>query len=381
MEISIFSLLRMKHYKKTRIKNNRLCITHSLLFFCTLLLFSCKQEGTDSDIIWQDQKAIAVFIPEKKLPNADENTALPLVAIRLKGSNTDMLGNKKWEDGVRFEPLIPFTPGSQYTVFYRGVLLDSFSIPLGDASMQPSVVKMYPSTDTVPVNMLKIYLQFSQPMRESVSPKYVGLIKDGKDTLNDVFLDLQPELWNEDRTVLTLWLDPGRIKRDLQPNQRMGNPLQENTKYTLLVAAGWTSAQGLALSQNFRHDFVAAQRDSLSPDPARWHLTIPSSNTSAPLVIDLQETLDHFLLPESIQVATKAGKVLEGKWVINEKDNQCQFHPSSPWTAGSYQLIIDAKLEDMAGNNLNKPFDRDTRNTKAPSDNTEYYRYFSIGGR
>ena len=77
----------------------------------------------------------------------------------------------------------------------------------------------------MPENLLKIYLRFSHPMREGQSDKYISLIKNGKDTLPDVFLNLQPELWNEDRTVLTVWLDPGRIKRDLQPNLKLGNPL------------------------------------------------------------------------------------------------------------------------------------------------------------
>ena len=40
------------------------------------------------------------------------------------------------------------------------------------------------------------------------------------------FLDLQPELWNAEGTVLTLWLDPGRIKRDLIPNKELGIPLK-----------------------------------------------------------------------------------------------------------------------------------------------------------
>ena len=61
---------------------------------------------------------------------------------------------------------------------------------------------------------------FSQPMQEGVSAEHICLVKGEKDTLKNVFLDLQPELWNHDRTMLTLWLDPGRIKRDLQPNRQ-----------------------------------------------------------------------------------------------------------------------------------------------------------------
>ena len=38
--------------------------------------------------------------------------------------------------------------------------------------------------------------------------------------MKSIFLELENELWNPEHTQLTLWLDPGRIKRDLIPNQR-----------------------------------------------------------------------------------------------------------------------------------------------------------------
>jgi hypothetical protein len=368
----------MMHYKKTFLINNRLCQTHNLLFFCLWFLFSCQQHNTDIEIIWTDQKASAVRVPERKFPNTDGSTAIGDISFRLKDANADILGNKQWQQGLLFEPLIPFTPGLQYYIFYRKTLLDSFTVPVADSKEPPKLVQVYPTSDTFPMNILKIYLQFSHPMRESVSAKYVKLIRNETDTLNDVFLDLQPELWNENRTVLTLWFDPGRIKRELQPNQRMGNPLQENNRYTIVISKGWTTTQGIATQEDFKRVFTAGKRDSLSPDPELWQLKQPPANTRESLTIALHETLDHFLLAESIQVATRSGRVIEGKWLINGKDNLCRFEPATSWSPGDYQLIIDAKLEDMAGNNLNKPFDRDITKSKTPSNNPEYYRYFSI---
>ena len=86
---------------------------------------------------------------------------------------------------------------------------------------------IYPTQDTVPENLLKIYLQFSKPMREGQALRHIELLKNNRDTLPGVFLDLQPELWNVDRTTLTVWLDPGRIKRDLQPNGPIGKRRKE----------------------------------------------------------------------------------------------------------------------------------------------------------
>ena len=63
-------------------------------------------------------------------------------------------------------------------------------------------------------------------MQEGQALENITVIKNGKDTIPSIFLDLQPELWNKERTILTLWLDPGRIKRDLQPNKKLGLPLE-----------------------------------------------------------------------------------------------------------------------------------------------------------
>jgi hypothetical protein len=352
---------------------------HSLLFFCALLIIGCTAGSSDQVLFnWQDQKPVSVLIPEKRLPNEKQADLVSGINIRLKGASVNILTNKEWKEGILLEPFLPFTTGLPYYVFFRDVLIDSFTIPLPGNAAAPKLLQVWPSLDSLPMNTLKIYLQFSQPMRENVSAKYVQLLHDGRDTLNGVFLDLQPELWNEDRTVLTLWFDPGRIKRDLQPNQRMGNPLEENKHYTLFVSKAWTSAQGLPLQQDFKRSFIAGVRDSLSPDPAHWQLGLPAANSKEPLTIELHETLDHYLLQESLQVNTTTGKRIEGKWLINEKDNQCSFQPSTPWPAGNYQLRINAKLEDLAGNNLNKPFDRDITKSKAPADNPVYKRSFTI---
>ncbi len=359
------------------IQNNRLYQWYNLLFFVLVLLSGCRNNRPDGiTIIWDEQKAKAVHIPSKLVPEQNLDSVKSLTSIRLTGNSTDIFGNLYADDGIVFEPLLPFTPGSSYEVFYRGKLAGTFSIPRNNASA-PVLQSAYPGKDTVPVNILKIYLQFSQPMRESVSSQYIRLLKNGTDTLPDVFLDLQPELWNEDRTVLTIWFDPGRIKRDLQPNQKMGAPLEEGVGYKLLVDSHWQNAQGKPMEKKFTASFVAGTRDSLSPDPARWTVQSPKAGSSDPLIIDVQESLDHFLLLETVQVVTKQGNIIKGRFITEKNDSQLHFIPASNWQAGAYQLFIDAKLEDLAGNNLNKPFDRDVTKTKA-ADIAVYKKDFVI---
>ena len=364
------------------IKNIRLHKLCNLIFFLTTIssLFSCSNE-TAIHIIW-DQKmqvAKALFIPQSMVSDIPADSIENLVKVKLKNSNASSAVFGKYTPGTNivFEPVIPFTAGLQYEVLIRGKNKGGFLVPTQKLAA-PKVLAIYPAPDTLPENLLKIYIQFSEPMQEAQSAKYIGLIKNNTDTLKDIFLDLQPELWNEDRTVITIWLDPGRIKRGLQPNLRLGNPLNEKNNYTLFVAHGWNDAQGVALANDFNKKFVAANRDSLSPVITDWIIQTPKAGSDLLLSIDLKKPLDHFLLEESLTIITASNNIIKGKWKIGLDDSHCQFIPTEPWVAGKYLLVVESKLEDLAGNNLNKPFDRDITKSKTPPVTTNYQRSFQI---
>ncbi len=48
------------------------------------------------------------------------------------------------------------------------------------------------------------------------------------------------------------------------------------------------------------------------------------------------------------------------------KERAFLFYASESWKAGEYNLRIEGRLEDLAGNNLNRPFDKDLK-TKGKS--------------
>lgn len=339
------------------------------MFFVLVLLHACKAEPRGIAIKWKDNKAVAVEIPTVLLKKTAANAGADVLSITAAGdkNKTPILGVfTRSADLVSFEPVIPFSRGMVYEIRTPSEKLMQFDIPF-ETGTGPFVSAVYPQADTVPENVLKIYIAFNSPMSEGRSAKYVSLVKNGKDTLQDVFLDLQPELWNEDRTVLTLWLDPGRIKRDLQPNLKLGAPLHEQEKYTLIIARQWKDAQGRELNNGYTRSFVTTTRDEQTPDPNRWTFDVPAGGSAKPLVVDFKEQLDHFLLLEALTVMDAAGKKVSGSFNVNSDDRSGSFKPQQPWTPGKYQLVIDSKLEDLCGNNLNRPFDRDVTKTKNPS--------------
>ena len=330
-----------------------------------LLILTCCKPPSETvpvvSIVWDEDRAVGVFIPKQFIDSLSGTSISKALSIHLMsgGDQPAILGEYSiGTGGVIFKPMIPFTRKLKYEIRLENQHVAMFEVPTATTD-QPRVTGIYPSADTLPENLLKVYIAFSRPMREHSSLDHVKLISNEVDTLSDVFLDLEPELWNRERTQLTLWLDPGRIKRDLQPNRRMGAPLTRGQFYKILVLGSWEDQAGAALQGVYKKDFVASHRDTLSPDPEEWVLRIPLSGSSNPLEINFPEPLDYSLVREAIAVFDESGRVIEGTTDCVMKETLFQFRPVRPWAKGKYSLRVETRLEDLAGNNLVRPFDRD----------------------
>ncbi len=329
------------------------------ILLCWALYTRCQptDERTSVTVVSKNGKAVAVAIRGSFVK--DESISMQLKVQLIKpGERLPVLGDfRKEGDEVIFEPVVPLTKGLRYEVLLNDTLLSEIEIPVGD-SEAPKLLSIYPSQDTLPENLLKMYFEFSEPMVEGSSSPHLTLIRNDRDTMRGTFLDLQPELWNADGTVLTLWLDPGRIKRDLIPNKELGSPLKQGERYTLHVNKSWQSKNGVPLTKNYSKTFVTIHRDEESPDPMMWKVTVPSSNDKQPLEIQFPQPLDYFLVKECIAILNSHGDVVRGTTVTADEERILRFVPDEPWTKGRFALHIERRLEDLAGNNLNRPFDR-----------------------
>lgn len=349
----------------------RLCGIHSLIFFVFFQLCSCTNQAEEAiTIIWENERAVALKIPRLSPKQAD----ISQLKVRLvqEGSRIAILGEFKEEDNqVIFSPLIPFTRGQRYEVLAADHKLGEVLIPvLNNTDADLSLIEIYPTQDSVPENMLKLFLKFSKPMREGKSLSYLTLLNGNNDTLPGVFLDLQPELWNEDQTMLTIWLDPGRIKRDLIPNLEKGAPLRNLEKYQLIVSAEWRGLNGGILNQNYTKDFIVTSRDSISPVPEDWLVNVPDSGSKSTLQINFNEALDYSLLNDVFMLLNQENEKVSGEWEIGIEEKSIAFTPRFAWEKGEYKLEIESRLEDLAGNNLNRLFETDLENKSGNNDNS-----------
>ncbi len=340
----------------------------------------CRQPGSRGlKVVWSEKQATGILVPTSML--GEEKFPVSSLAVFLEESKTPMLGEWQPEgDDFLFKPLIPLSPGKNYDVFLKKKLIGRLPVSLSTGLAQPQITAFYPSADTLPENLLKVYLSFSTPMREGEALRHIHLLNGKGDTLPRIFLELEPELWNPDRTILTVWLDPGRIKRGLIPNEQLGNPLKKGGRYTLVVSNDWKNTAGIPLQGSFQKKFFVGERDDTPPEPALWKLLSPTARTTEPLQISFTESLDPFLATETVKILDETGKAVQGAFAPTNHETGISFQPAKPWLPGHYKLQVATFLEDLAGNNLNRPFDRDiTRQQKREDRFAE--RGFEIEGK
>jgi hypothetical protein len=264
---------------------------------------------------------------------------------------------------LRFTPLFPFDPGRHYEVRYAGhaparaePITERVALPAGAASAPTEVTQVYPSSDVVPENQLRMYIHFSAPMGRRGGVEHVRLLDESGREVVDPFLPLDAEFWNADRTRYTVFFDPGRQKRGILPNREMGPSLVEGHRYTLVVDQSWIDGHGKPLAQAFTRTFRVGPADMRPLDYSAWRVTPPAAGTRGPLSVEFPESLDHGLLLRAIGVR-RDGQALVGDVRIEAHETRWVMTPKDPWTAGRYELIALSILEDLAGNRIGRAFE------------------------
>src|SRR5262249_3106211 len=139
----------------------------------------------------------------------------------------------------------------------------------------------------------------------------------------------------------------------------VGPVLEEGKAYTLVIDRAWPDAEGEPLREAHRKSFTAGPPDDVPPDPPKWKVQAPLADTREPLVVTFPEPLDHALLQRLLGVADGWGRAVGGQVRGRRGEPGWEFTPTEPWRAGAYRLVIDTRLEDLAGNRIGRPFEVD----------------------
>ncbi len=273
------------------------------------------------------------------------------------------------KDVLRFEPKYPFMPGVSYRVVFHPEHLPGpselpmetvLSLPKPKAIATTVVEHVYPSAEELPENLLKFYLHFSAAMSRVEAYEHIRLLHaDGKAD-ERAFLELPQELWDAEGKRLTLFLDPGRIKRGLKPREDLGPVLEAGGQYTLAIDSEWKDAKGNPLKETYRKTFRVLPPEETQPGPRTWTIEAPEeAGAASPFVLTSRTPLDRALMRRMLWITDAKGVKVSGKVEVTQQEKCWRFTPATPWKSGRYYLVADTRLEDLAGNSIAQPFEVD----------------------
>jgi hypothetical protein len=261
-----------------------------------------------------------------------------------------------------FHPRFPISPGVRYRAVFQspagGAAIEkTFDGPRRDTTPSARVEHVYPSADVLPSNQLRLYIYFSAPMSRGESGLRIQVLDENGKVLEGIFLPGE-ELWDPNYRRLTMTFDPGRIKRGLTSNMKVGPPIAEGQRYTLAIDREWKDARGVPMVAGFRKIFRGGPAKRDPPDPRQWRVNAPRAGGSDALTVVFPSPMNYALLQRMLQVANARGAV-SGTVSADRQETEWRFTPQEPWKAGDYQLVVDTGLEDLAGNHIGQAFDID----------------------
>ena len=341
-------------------------LRHKLLSMTALIVSNsllCAVAG-ESSLVLPTQTDGRIVLPIQFTPGNEKPTEYLQVFVgdqsECCAGRTPVAGNYSFNDehGLIFEPVFDFIEGQTYTVSTMAEGRQEFVIQPESQIPVTEAVAIYPSGDELPENTLRFYLHFPVPVKPQVASQYVELHDANGVADHAAFMVFKQELWSEDRKRLTLLLDPGRIKRGVTQNLTLGPALSAGNQYSIVVKSGWPAAVGSRSLQGMEKRFQVTESLNTLPDISAWGAEVPGVFTRDRLVLQFDRSFDFELVQRAIRVVDGTGRVVSGEVLIGNREQQCQFQPHDVWATDEIQVVVDARLEDIAGNNFNELLDR-----------------------
>ena len=145
----------------------------------------------------------------------------------------------------------------------------------------------------------------------------------------------------------------------------------------MTIAAKWKDVHGQELAMDFKKEFgvVKAYREQILAK--ELEVLEPKENSFDSLRISFDRIMDHALIQSMIRIEDKDHKLVSGHWEISQDETEALFFPEGAWKKGNYRLIMNGRLEDVSGNNLNNLLDQKL-NSENELNPEEIVRCFSI---
>ena len=160
-----------------------------------------------------------------------------VLRVTVTGADVPIVGRYSVRPtSLEFRPMFPFDAGRSYSVRFDGGRLPDprrppitetvLVVPAEAAAPPAAVTRVDPALDRWPENLLRFYIHFSAPMSRQSGVGLVHVLDERGEEVTDALLPVEVDFWNDDHTRLTVFFEPGRVKRGILPNRQMGRALQ-----------------------------------------------------------------------------------------------------------------------------------------------------------
>jgi hypothetical protein len=316
-------------------------------------------------------------VPPGKL-TADQGAAwlrLSLIDPDTKKAGPTMLGDYQREgDSLLFRPRFGVESGRTYRATFGPIdgqtITKDYKVALRNGGALTTVVKIYPTADVLPANVLRFTIHFSQPMRGGKDIfKQIEILDAEGNVVSDSWL--MDEMWDESGQILILYIHPGRIKWGVILREVFGPVLYPDRNYTLVVRGAMVDGNDQKLGKDYTKKFRTTTEDRVRIHLADWKLQAPAAGSSAALNLSFPKSLDHNSLKNLLTVKDAKGNAITGKINLAKDEKSWSFTPANPWGNQEYRLVVDSKFEDVAGNTPQRPFDLDLKAPALPPQRLE----------
>lgn len=303
---------------------------------------------------------------------ADEWGAILRVTVQqspvASGDRPPVSGKYTADGTLRFWPSFPLDAGRSYDVRFDpsavarvgltrlSGISGTVSVPGSGKAPSTVVTIVYPTSDVIPENELRMYIRFSAPMGQQSGHEHIAFLDDSGTEIPGVVLPLDTDLWNAERTRYTVILDRGRVKRDILPNRHMGRPLRNGENISIVVRKDWADTNGLPLAAEFRRRYRVGPPAEHALATKDWQIAAPPVGSRDPVTVTFPAPLDFGLLQRSLAVSRGVTPV-PGDVHIDAGETRWQFVPRDEWERGPYVLTVQPILEDLAGNRIGRAFE------------------------
>jgi hypothetical protein len=212
------------------------------------------------------------------------------------------------------------------------------------------LIRISPEAKVLPANTLRFYIHFSKPGEAHFDRDQLWLQNGEGQVVPDPFLVLSQELWSVDGRRLTVFMEPGRIKRGIGTDPSHEPALVVGRTYSLVVTAN---------GQTARHSFRVSDPVLEAIDETGWRIVSPNVGSLDPVVVHFDRVMDAALCEDEIRILTPFGEVVQTRVSLAPDGSAIHLIPSHPWIAGEHSLVVSDRFEDVCGNRLGEAMDHD----------------------